>query len=77
MKDRPDSEPEYKSRVAIYEVMEITQAISQLIMKKSPESELQDVALKQGMLLMKQDGYIKALEGITTIEEVIRVAEVK
>ncbi|HPS40714.1 MAG TPA: GspE/PulE family protein [Candidatus Woesebacteria bacterium] len=76
-KERPNGEPEYKGRIAIFEVMEITAEISQLIMKRSPESELEAMALKQGMMLMKQDGYIKALEGITTVEEVLRVAEVK
>jgi type IV pilus assembly protein PilB len=63
--------------VAIFEVMEISSEISALIMKRSPETELEQAALKQGMMLMKQDGYIKALEGVTTIEEVLRVAEVK
>lgn len=77
MANRPATEPEYKGRVAIFEVMAITPEISQLIMKRSPESDLEAVALKQGMILMKQDGYLKALEGVTTIEEVIRVAEVK
>lgn len=75
--ERPNNEPEYKGRVAIFEVMEISSEISALIMKRSPETELEQAALKQGMMLMKQDGYIKALEGVTTIEEVLRVAEVK
>lgn len=74
---RPPTEPEYKGRVAIFEVMAITPQISQLIMKRSSEPELEGIALQQGMMLMKQDGYLKALEGVTTIEEVIRVAEVK
>ncbi len=38
--------------------------------------EIERVAREEGMLLMKQDGYLKALEGATTIEEVLRVAEV-
>lgn len=75
--ERPNNEPDYKGRVAIFEVMEISPEISALIMKRSPESELEATALKQGMMMMKQDGYIKALEGVTTIEEVLRVAEVK
>ena len=75
--ERPNNEPDYKGRVAIFEVMEISSEISGLIMKRSSESELEATALKQGMMLMKQDGYIKALEGVTTIEEVLRVAEVK
>lgn len=77
MAERPSNEPDYKGRVAIFEVMAITAEISQLIMKRSNESALEEVALKQGMMLMKQDGYLKALEGLTTIEEVLRVADVK
>ena len=77
MKERPNSEPEYKGRVAIFEVMAITPEISQLIMTRSNESTLEEIALKQGMILMKQDGYLKVLEGETTIEEVLRVADVK
>ncbi len=74
---RPLHEPDYKGRIAIFEVMDISSEISQLIMKRSSEADLEAIALKQGMMLMKQDGYLKALEGLTTIEEVLRVAEVK
>ena len=77
MKERPNSEPDFQGRVAIFEVMAISPEISQLIMKRASEADLEAVALKQGMVLMKQDGYIKALNGLTTIEEVLRVAEVK
>jgi type IV pilus assembly protein PilB len=75
--DRPSTEPEYKGRVGIFEVMPITAEVSRLIMQKASEAELEAVARQQGMLLMKQDGFIKALDGLTTIEEVLRVAEVK
>ena len=77
MKDRPATEPDFQGRVAIFEVMAISQEISQLIMKRASEADLEAVAIKQGMVLMKQDGYLKALDGLTTIEEVLRVAEVK
>lgn len=76
-KDRPQTEPEYKGRVGIFEVMDVTDEIKELINKQSSADVLERSALKNGMLLMKQDGYIKALEGQTTIEEVLRVAEVK
>ncbi len=66
----------YKGRLAIFEVFVITDLIKDLIIKNVPAGELEDAALQQGMLLMKQDGYIKVLEGLTTIEEVLRVAEV-
>jgi type IV pilus assembly protein PilB len=74
--DRPQTEPEYKGRVGIFEVMMISDEIRKLILNSRPAGELEQVAQKEGMLLMKQDGYLKALEGITTIEEVLRVAEV-
>ena len=47
-----------------------------MILKNASSAELEQAGLKNGMLLMKQDGYLKALRGLTTIEEVIRVAEV-
>lgn len=74
--DRPQNEPEYKGRIAIFEVMKITEEIGKLILERKPASEMEKLALKDGMLLMKQDGYLKALAGITTIEEVLRVAEI-
>lgn len=74
--DRPQTEPEYKGRIAIFEVMPVSEPISKLILERKPASEMEKLALNNGMLLMKQDGYIKALDGITTIEEVLRVAQI-
>ncbi len=65
----------YRGRVGIFEVMPITDQIAKLIVEKSAASEMEKIARKQGMITMKQDGYLKAMEGITTIEEVLRVAE--
>ncbi len=75
-KDRPQTEPEYEGRIGIFEVMRITEEIGMMILERKPATDLEKVALRDGMLLMKQDGYLKALEGLTTIEEVLRVAEV-
>lgn len=77
MKEKPNSEPDFHGRIAIFEVMAISPEISQLIMKRASEADIEAIACKQGMVLMKQDGYLKALDGLTTIEEVLRVAEVK
>ncbi len=74
--ERPPTEPEYKGRIGIFEVMQITEEIGKLILEREPASKIEELSLKDGMLLMKQDGYIKALDGITTIEEVLRVAEI-
>ncbi|GIK83526.1 MAG: type II secretion system protein E [Patescibacteria group bacterium] len=75
-KDRPQTEPEYKGRVAIFEVMPVTEKIGKLILERKPATEMEKLAVADGMLFMKQDGYIKALEGLTTVEEVLRVAEI-
>jgi len=46
-----------------------------MILERSPSSKLENQAVADGMITMKQDGYLKILEGITTLEEVLRVAE--
>jgi type IV pilus assembly protein PilB len=74
--DRPETEPEYKEREAIFEVMRIGESMTRLMLERKSAQDIERLALEQGMLLMKQDGYVKALDGETTIEEVIRVAEV-
>ncbi len=65
----------YLGRVAIYEVMPVSEKISKLIIEKAVASDIQKLAMEEGMLTMKQDGYVKVLEGITTLDEVIRVAQ--
>lgn len=65
----------YFGRMGIYEVFPVTDAISKMMLSKSPMKEIENKAVEEGMITMKQDGYLKALEGITTIEEVLRVAQ--
>ena len=65
----------YKGRVGIYEVLEITPEISDLILKKAKTSEIKSKALEQGMLSIIEDGFLKAKNGITTLEEVLRVTK--
>ena len=67
----------FTDRVALFEVLSITEDISDIILRKASEKEIAAQARKQGMLTMKQDGILKILDGITTIEEVLRVAEEK
>lgn len=74
--NRPATDPDYTGRIGIFEVLPVDEEISKMIIEKKTDIEIEKAALAKGMLLMKQDGYIKALEGITTIEEVLRVAEV-
>lgn len=65
----------YLGRLGVFEVFPITDAISKLTLTRAPMSEIEKQAIAEGMITMKQDGYLKALEGITTIEEVLRVAQ--
>lgn len=64
----------YKGRVGLYEVMDVSEEIQGLIVKHSTSAEIQNMAMQQGMVTMRQDGYLKALQGMTTLEEVNRVA---
>jgi type II secretory ATPase GspE/PulE/Tfp pilus assembly ATPase PilB-like protein len=73
--DRPQTEPEYKGRTGIFEVMEINDEIKSMVNQAVSSDEIEKVAIKGGLVKMKQDGYLKVLEGLTTIEEVLRVAE--
>lgn len=61
------------SRTGIFEALKMTENIARMIIAKSTISDISQASIKEGMITMVQDGYIKALEGITTIEEVIRV----
>lgn len=65
----------YSGRVGIYEVMPVGEKIGRLIVERAQTSLIEKCAVEDGMLTMKLDGYLKALEGITTIEEVLRVAQ--
>jgi type IV pilus assembly protein PilB len=72
-KDTPTTPRGYSGRAGLYEVMDVTEEIQQLIVTHATTTEIQKVAVSQGMITMRQDGYLKALQGITTIEEVNRV----
>ncbi len=65
----------YKGRIGIYEVLEMTPEFSDLIMRKSTIEQIKEFTKKQKMITMAEDGFIKSLEGVTTIEEVIRVTK--
>lgn len=65
----------YLGRVGIFEVMPVTEKIGRLLLERQPASSIQKQAEEEGMITMKQDGYLKVLEGITSLEEVLRVAQ--
>jgi type IV pilus assembly protein PilB len=63
----------YSGRAGLYEVMDVNEEIQKLIISRATSSEIQRKAQQHGMVTMRQDGYLKVLQGITTIEEVNRV----
>ena len=63
----------YKGRVGIFEVLPIRETIKEMIVKKATSDDIQRQAVKEGMITMVEDGFIKAAQGITSIEEVLRV----
>lgn len=73
-KDSPDAPGGYKGRMGIYEVFNITAPIQDLILKHATSAEIQEAAEAQGMVTMREDGYLKALAGRTTLTEINRVA---
>jgi len=67
----------YSGRTGVYEILEMTDQLSKLILTKPSEAQIGEEAERQGMLRMKQDGILKVCQGITSLEEVLRVAEEK
>lgn len=63
----------YRDRVGIHEVLEISEAIRRMIMINATATEIAEQAKKEGMITMFEDGIVKATQGITTIEEILRV----
>ena len=63
----------YSGRIGIYEVLPVTETIKELIVKKATSDEITAQAKKEGMRTMIEDGFVKAAQGITSIEEVLRV----
>jgi type IV pilus assembly protein PilB len=72
--DSPETPGGFRGRMGLYEVFEVTEAIQALIMKRATTSEIERAALTEGMVNMRQEGYLKTLSGFTTLEEVNRVA---
>jgi len=72
-RDTPQTPRGYAGRAGLFEVMDVTQDIQNLIVTRATSSDIQRKAIEQGMITMRQDGYLKALTGLTTLEEVNRV----
>jgi type IV pilus assembly protein PilB len=69
-KDCPEG---YKGRIGIFEVLPVTESIKELIVKEVDADQIQKQAQREGMITMIEDGFIKAAQGLTSIEEVLRV----
>jgi type IV pilus assembly protein PilB len=65
----------YLGRIAIFEILKVTTAINKHIIHQEPAVEIEKTAKKEGFIKMVEDGYLKVLDGVTTMEEVLRVAE--
>ena len=65
----------YTGRIGIFEVLNVSDKISRMVMEDVTDADIKNTAVEEGMITMIQDGYLKALEGITTIEEVLRVSK--
>jgi len=65
----------YRHRIGIFEVLEMSPKIAELTLDRKPADLIEKVAVEEGMLTLLQDGYLKVIEGITTLEEVMRVAK--
>ena len=66
----------YRGRSAIFEIMYMDDEIKRLILKTSDANQINELAVSRGMTTLLQDGTRKALAGITTVEEVLRVTRV-
>ncbi len=65
----------YKGRIGIYELLKMSDALGKLTLENAPTNAMEAQAIKEGMLTLLQDGYLRIVEGVTTIEEVMRVAK--
>jgi general secretion pathway protein E len=66
----------YRGRTAIFEILIPDETIKRLILKTSDANQIQDAAMKRGMMNLLADGARKVLAGVTTIEEVFRVTRI-
>lgn len=65
----------YIGRVGIFETLPITDKVAAMVLQHADSGTIEKEAINEGMITMKQDGYLKVLAGITTVEEVLRVAQ--
>jgi type IV pilus assembly protein PilB len=64
----------YRGRLGLHEVMTMTDELEQLVVTRATGTEMRQVAIAQGMVSLREDGWAKVAQGLTTIEEVLRVS---
>jgi type IV pilus assembly protein PilB len=67
----------FKGRTGIFEFLQMSEAISELVNEKAPANVLHQKAVEEGMIPMREDGWQKIMDGLTTVEEVLRVSPVE
>ncbi len=72
--DTSDTPGGYRGRMGLYEAFEVSESVQALIMQRATSSQIEKAAVAEGMITMRQDGYLKALDQRTTLDEVNRVA---
>lgn len=65
----------YSGRMGVFEILEMTPQLAEIVLKEPTESRISEEAKRQGMITMQQDGILKVLEGVTSIEEILRVTQ--
>lgn len=65
----------YRGRIGVFEVLTVSEKIGRLILERAAAVDIEKQAEEEGMITMKQDGYLKIVEGLTTIDEILRVAQ--
>ncbi len=68
----PNCNNGYRGRIGIFEVLTMSEKLEEMGVQKEPSSAIEQQAIKEGMITMKQDGLVKAIKGLTTIEEVMK-----
>ena len=68
------SQTGYRGRIAVQEVMTVTEEIERLAVERSSSATIGKTAIAQGMSTLRQDGWLKAQLGFTSIEEIMRIA---
>ena len=63
----------YRGRIAIHEIMAVSEEIERLAVRRASSAEIKKIAIAEGMLTLRQDGWSKAQMGLTSIEEILRV----